>query len=278
MKLFVIKSLWGMDGSLPVMFKRISDTGYDGAEGVTPGLPSAEFKQIQRDNNLTWNNMIFCNTPAEFEQALVIALTYEPLRIPCHGGRDHMTFDEGCAFFEACLKIQQKHGVEVAFETHRGRLLYNPWETLAYLKKFPELRINADYSHWVCVAERLPDDEPEALKLANQRTIHIHGRVGYEEGPQVPDPRAPEYARYVEWHEQQWDAMRAAHEAAGAANITFCPEFGPPAYLHTLPYTQAPVADLWEICLWSAQRIRQRWSDLEQSTAEPAAAGAAGTR
>jgi hypothetical protein len=36
---------------------------------------------------------------------------------------------------------------------------------------------------------------------------------------------------------------------------TVCPEFGPPPYLPTLPYSGKPVADLGEVCDW--QRGRQ---------------------
>ncbi len=32
------------------------------------------------------------------------------------------------------------------------------------------------------------DDQQEALALACIHAIHIHARIGYEEGPQVNDP------------------------------------------------------------------------------------------
>lgn len=118
------------------------------------------------------------------------------------------------------------------------------------------LRITADYSHWVNVCERLPNDEADALALANRRAIHIHRRVGYEEGPQVPDPAAPEYAAQREWHERQWQQIRRWHEEAGAQVLTFTPEYGPPNDLHTLPHTNVPVADLWQVCLWGAECAR----------------------
>ncbi len=103
----------------------------------------------------------------------------------------------------------------------------------------------------------MPDDQREALELANRRAIHIHGRVGYEEGPQVPDPSAPEYAGHLAWHERQWQEIRQHRQQAGADYLTFTPEYGPPSYLHTLPHTNVPVADLWQVCLWGAARARQ---------------------
>lgn len=179
------------------------------------------------------------------------------MKINLHSGADFMSHDQGCAFFEEALRVEAKIGIPVAHETHRGRIFYTPWDTLFYLKQFESLKVNADYSHWVNVCERLPDDQVEAMTLANRRAIHIHARVGYEEGPQVPDPSAPEYAHHLEWHEQQWQRILQQRRAAGDEFATLTPEYGPPAYLHTLPHTNVPVADLWEVCLWGMQRARQ---------------------
>ncbi len=44
--------------------------------------------------------------------------------------------------------------------------------------------------------------------------------------------------------------------------MTFSPEFGPPNYMARLPFTQEPVADLWETCLWMGDHFRSefdRW-------------------
>jgi hypothetical protein len=41
----------------------------------------------------------------------------------------------------------------------------------------------------------------------------------------------------------------------GADVLTFTPEFGPPGYMPVLPYTKQPVADLWELNLWMAERL-----------------------
>jgi hypothetical protein len=37
------------------------------------------------------------------------------------------------------------------------------------------------------------------------------------------------------------------------------PEFGPDGYLHCLPFTATPVADLWEINRWMGARERERF-------------------
>jgi sugar phosphate isomerase/epimerase len=215
-----------------------------------------------RDRGLHLAVSIYADDIRDFAGQLETLMLYEPIRISSQSGRDSMTRDEGCSFFEQALAIEAKAGVDVAHETHRGRLLFAPWEAGYYLQRFPSLHINADFSHWVNVCERLPDDQAQAIDLACRRAIHIHGRVGYEEGPQAPDPSAREYERHLKWHEARWTAIRRAHEQAGSEYLTFTPEYGPPDYLHTLPHTRKPVADLWEVCLWAASRIRQLWPDI----------------
>jgi hypothetical protein len=89
--------------------------------------------------------------------------------------------------------------------------------------------------------------------------VHIHGRVGHQEGPQVSDPRAPEFADAAAKHFVWWDAIFAAQRASGRSVMTFTPEFGPPTYMPSLPYTRQPLADLWDICLYMTQQIRARF-------------------
>ncbi len=67
-------------------------------------------------------------------------------------------------------------------------------------------------SHWTNVAEAHPN-HPELLKVVEAiapRVLHIHARVGYEEGPQVPDPRAPEWLGYTTAFEHMWKLMWTA--------------------------------------------------------------------
>jgi hypothetical protein len=101
--------------------------------------------------------------------------------------------------------------------------------------------------------------EQDLLDRCAQHVHHIHGRVGYAQGPQVPDPRAPEYAAELTAHERWWDRLWESMRARGFATATFTPESGPDGYLHLMPYTQKPVADLWEINRWLGHRQLERF-------------------
>jgi sugar phosphate isomerase/epimerase len=75
-----------------------------------------------------------------------------------HSGRDFFTLAMGHDFFGAMLEWQQQNGFAVSHETHRARYLYSPWAARDFVPEHRSLRITADLSHWVNVAESSPSD------------------------------------------------------------------------------------------------------------------------
>jgi len=180
--------------------------------------------------------------------------------INSHSGVDGWSFEESLHFFEEAIKIEKEEGILIVHETHRQRILFNPWVTRDILKKLPDLKITADLSHFAVVCERLLNDNldpewPGILELIASRCFLIHARVGYAQGPQVPDPSAPEYAEALHTHEKWWKVIWKAQLARGDQFSHVEPEFGPAPYLHHLPHTNVPVADLWKVNSWIGTRI-----------------------
>ncbi|MFN0085261.1 MAG: sugar phosphate isomerase/epimerase family protein [Blastocatellia bacterium] len=266
MKLKLVKSFWGMDGSLEEKMRRIAEAGYAAVEGRVAGIEDlARFQELRAELGLDFVPMVLTEGEdhlADFRDKVEEAARFEPLQITAHCGRDHWTFDRKRAFFAEALEIERRIGIPINHETHRGRALFSAQATAELLRALPELWINADFSHFACVSESLLEDQPENMALCISRARHVHGRVGHEEGPQVSDPRASEWAPQLAAHEEWWDEIVRARSTAGAAVFTFNPEFGPPNYMPTLPHTRQPVSDLWEICLWMAKRFEARYSTL----------------
>jgi hypothetical protein len=268
MELLLTKSLWGMEiASYNESFERIAKAGYKAVETPLPA-PELEssFREALEEHGLKLIVMIFIPDEESrlelFERDLKRASTFNPLQVTCHALKDFTPFDTQVEFFRAAVKLEQQLGIPVGHETHRGRPMFNPWDAAKLLEQVPGMNITADFSHFCCVCESLLED-PElqsSLEVCIDRTIHIHGRVGYSQGPQVPDPRAPEYARELLAHEAWWDRIIAKRRAAGATNLTFTPEFGPIPYMPTIPYTHMPISNLWDICLWMAQRFEGRYA------------------
>ncbi|MDB5052204.1 MAG: sugar phosphate isomerase/epimerase [Bacilli bacterium] len=269
LELISIKALWGMTGKIEEQLERIASAGYKGVEaGMNVSGESKRFLKLLEANNLKYIAQVVTLREsvdwrvhlASFREQAQQAAEMGALLINSHSARDCMSYDDQCRFFEQALSIEKQLGITVGHETHRGRAFFTPWTTAKLLAEFPELRITADISHWFCVCESWLQDQGVHLTLSAERTIHIHGRIGYPQGPQVPHPAAPEYKTELEIHETFWDKVYAERLAQGASHFTFTAEFGPPGYMHTLPFTKQPVADLWEICLWMTKRFEQRLS------------------
>jgi len=269
MKLKLVKSLWGMEGTLAEKVARIAAAGYVAIEAQVPTedqLP--EFLRLLSEHRLEFIAMVITEgaTPPDhfdsFRKKMEAAQRLEPLQITVHGGKDWWPFDLQRQFFAEALEVERRAGLPVNHETHRGRPMFTPSATAQLLREFPELHINADFSHFVNVCESLLEDQQEDMALCISRARHLHGRVGHEEGPQVNDPRAPEWAAQTAAHDAWWDEIVRTRLKAGAEDFTFNPEFGPPNYMPTLPYTRQPVTDLWEICRWMAERFAQRYQEL----------------
>jgi len=187
----------------------------------------------------------------------------EPIFINSHSGHDSWNEKECLEFFREIAQIEKEEKVIVYHETHRLRVFNNPWRTRDILKQCPDLKLTADLSHWVCVAERLfdpkiDDDWPEILGLVAERCSHIHARYGFSAGPQIADPADPHWRTEVAAHRSWWDTILETQWKKGTKLVTIEPEHGPPSYQHTVPYTQQPLADIWKVNNWVKDEERSR--------------------
>ncbi len=155
--------------------------------------------------------------------------------------------------------VEAKTGVAVYHETHRGKFSFAAHITAGFLERNPGLRLTLDISHWIAVAETFLQDQPQAVTLAIDRTRHIHARVGYTQGPQVADPRAPQWQEALQKHLGYWDRVVESNRQAGASFLPITAEFGPPPYMPVLPHTGAAITDQWEINVFMMETIKGRY-------------------
>ena len=273
MNLLLFRHLWGVTGKWGEVFPAFKEAGYHGIEcALPPTVEHPTLQQLLEKHDFQFIPQIFSRGESvaehveSFREQVSVAKTFRPRLINAHSGRDCFSDEESTRFFEEVLKIEADADVPIAHETHRGRILYNPWTTSRLLARFDQLKLCCDFSHWVCVCERLIDDQIEIIRECAARCLHLHARVGYAQGPQVPDPRAPEYQAHLETHERWWRLVWDAQQKRGDQVTTLTPEFGPPEYLHTLPFTRVPVSDLAEICDWQARRQIQNFARRAQVT------------
>lgn len=266
MELKLFRSLWGVADPWEEAFPRIKADGFTGVEYLVPPTEKeARWRELLDAHELDFLPLIFTRGTSvddhltSFSEQMEQAASFAPARANCHAGHDYWSRRENERFFAEALALAADAPFEIGFETHRGRIFFNPWVTRDLLERFPILHVTCDLSQWVVVCERLLTTEEAILEACAERCVHIHARVGHEEGPQVADPRAPEVARHLEAHEQWWQMIWDAQAERGLALYTLCPEIGPPPYQQTLPYTGAPVADADEITKWMAERQLERF-------------------
>ncbi|MFA5244596.1 MAG: TIM barrel protein [Pedobacter sp.] len=267
----IMATSWGFQGTIDAFCAKAKKEGYDGIELWWP----ANNKKVQdeifaalKTHELEIGFLCGGSQPdpqehLDFYKKMIDAAAKQdikrPLYINNHSGKDYYSFEDNKKFIEYSLALAKETGILICHETHRGRMLYAANVTREYLKKFPELRLTLDISHWCNVHESLLADQRETVNLALERTDHIHARIGHAEGPQVNDPRAPEWEPVVKQHFEWWDKIVERKKQKGE-RMTILTEFGPPDYMPTYPYTRQPLADQWAINVHMMHLLRKRYS------------------
>jgi len=188
------------------------------------------------------------------------ALPLNPIFATAIAGLDAWSEAQSIEFFTQAMALADERGIVVSFETHRSRSLFNPWVTQRIVEALPHIKLTLDISHWCVVCERLMDSEIETMNAIAANVHHIHGRIGYDQGPQVPDPAAPEYAEALASHERIWQLFWTEQINQNRKFTTLTPEFGPDGYCHLQPYTQQPVVDIWKINQWVNNRQQEHFT------------------
>jgi sugar phosphate isomerase/epimerase len=270
MEIAFTKSFWEMDlaaedDPIRAFVSRVAADGFDGTEMFLPLL-------TEEPERVEWLHSEYGllspiidiitegETPEEhrdsFDRALARAMEFAPRLVNSHTGRDIFTFAENVSLFRHATRRSDEAGVPVVHETHRFRPTYSAPETRRYLEEVPELMLNADLSHWMVVHESDLVDQQETIDLVLERSRHIHARVGFEEGPQVNDPREPEWAAHVARHIELWQGIADVCRRAGVERLSVTPEFGPPPYAPTAPGTGQAMRDVWEINVFMKDLLR----------------------
>lgn len=266
MKIKFFCSQWGLEGlGMERMLQKISDAGFDGVE---MGVPFQAREQQTLDRLLHKYRLSLIahqyQANGSFEVyykslrfALKVSTGFGPLFVNSHTGRDYWSMEQNARLIDLASEIESLSGVEIFHETHRKHFLYSPVSSGKYFSHFPGLRITADLSHWTCVSESLLQDQPEIIARAIERTEHIHARIGFEEGPQVSDPRAPEWGLYLDTFLGWWQKIAARFKAEGRDMLTITPEAGPFPYAPAMPFTREPLSDFFEINCWMKDFLKE---------------------
>lgn len=259
---------WGNALPFDLFCQNVKAAGYDGIEMALP-LETDERQEIL-DSLATYELELIGQYwqsfetdldehSRQYEKYLRNLIAANPVFINCQTGKDFFTFEQNRQLFALAARISEETGVKIIHETHRGKALFAAHICQDYLARLPDIRLTLDISHWCNVHESLLDDQAESVALAIAHTDHIHSRVGHPEGPQVNDPRAPEWDIALQTHLGWWDNVVEAHLKNGT-QLTITTEFGPAPYMPLLPYTQMPLANQWEVNVFIMNLLKKRYA------------------
>ncbi|MFS4466704.1 sugar phosphate isomerase/epimerase family protein [Maribacter sp. 2210JD10-5] len=252
-----------------VFLEKIKEAGYDGTEIILPydenqkEIIVNEAEKLGLEIIALWGGVIvgdFDQSIQTYEAHLRNACSINPKFVNIQTGKDHYTFEENMAFLNLAKAISEETNVKVIHETHRGKFSFAAHIIREYLEKNKDLRITADFSHWCNVSESLLEDQQHHVALAITRTDHLHARVGFSEGPQIPDPRTPEWKYALEAHLTWWDAIIELKKSQDNTEFTISPEFGPFPYMTMMPFTGLPITSQWDVNLYMKGFLNDRYN------------------
>jgi len=275
MQLHYLCPHWGQQDTLPEVFlNNVIAAGYNGIE-IDPGALDKEYwipllKNIreQHPGFIVVAQMVLEEGDGTFDafythmlRRLELLAGFDPLFINCHTGRDYFSFRENCTLIQTAMDFSRQSNIPVYHETHRGRFSYALHRMPDYLEQFPELELVADYSHWCAVSESMLSCQAHTLEKLLPNIKHIHARVGYEHGPQLPDPFVPACRPYLEQFSSWWRGI-LDHHRKQAQHFTICTEAGPVPYMPVNPANGKPLADQWIINTKMLQHLKRIFADL----------------
>ncbi|HBS5976601.1 TPA: TIM barrel protein, partial [Klebsiella pneumoniae] len=235
MELKCFRTLWGVTTPWPQTLDELQRVGCCGIEARVP-LTVAERRQLAdrlQASGLEYIAILFSGggvlpaqheTPeqhlARLQTRFAEASGLNPRFVNLLAGNDRWPLAQQVDFLGKAHELAAGFGLTCSFETHRATSLYSPWLTLEIIQQLPQLRFTADISHWVVVSERLLDDPSDDFSAFIDRVHHVQARVGYDQGPQVPHPAAPEYQPALAFAERFWQQIWRSQRQRGYPQTT----------------------------------------------------------
>lgn len=272
MEIKILSPLWGHEHMpLHTFLDKIRLAGYHGIDTWVPADKDNRhllYDYLQRHEMfiVTHQHEAEGSTFKAFSESFVKNLYRcaepAPILINSHTGRDYFSVQQNLDLINMAQEFSAKTGITVAHETHRGRSGYSPQMIAELFNLQADFSITADFSHWVCVTESMLQNFGDILNEAIKRSRHIHSRVGFEQGPQVPNPTAPEWQYALNQFLNWWDRIISTNKQAGTHLLPITTEFGPVPYMPTIPFTNQPVADQFDINCFMKDLLNERYRSV----------------
>ncbi len=188
------------------------------------------------------------NAPAEANALADSAAAdgYESLTL--HVGWGLEDDREAAALIESILTASQRHHIPLYIETHRATISQDMWRTVQFVKQFPEMRFNGDFSHWYAGQEMVYggfDRKMDFIAPVLERVRFLHGRIANPGCIQVP---VVEDSSYIDHFRRLWtESFRGFLQSSDRQqSICFTPELLAPDIFYARTFDGQEESDRWE--------------------------------
>ena len=157
----------------------IRSAGYDGVQFIEP-LPPALVGEARRQGlKVCGSGRV--NVPADADRLAAEARRQDLECLTLHVGWGNEATEEARLLIEAVLEASSRHRVPLYVETHRATIFQDTWRTVSFVREFPEIRFNGDFSNWYTGLEFVYGDFDAKVAFIEpviERTDFMHGRIG----------------------------------------------------------------------------------------------------
>ncbi len=179
-------------------YQAIKNAGFEGVQDGDPALCS-KF-------NLNLTAQLRVNQVGDLDEHLPVWLEKGYDCATVHVGWGMESDEEINCLLEYIFDASEINKFPIFVETHRATITQDMWRTVEIIKRFPEIRFNADFSHWYTGLEMVNgiwEDKLSFIQPVFDRVSFIHGRIGNPGSIQV-DISDGKNLSYVEHFKEMW--------------------------------------------------------------------------
>jgi sugar phosphate isomerase/epimerase len=230
--------------------RAIRDAGYDGIQLIEPLDPAIVADARALGLGVCGSGRV--NRP---EDAARLAAEARDAGLECltlHVGWGLEDDDEASRLIEAVLAAAAEFGIPLYPETHRATVFQDMWRTVQFVRRFPELRFNGDFSHWYTGQEMVYggfETKLEFIRPAIDRVRFLHGRIGNPGSMQVDigDGDVTHHP-YISHFRTLWQTVFEGflRAAVPGDRICFSPELLAPDIYYARTFEGREESDRWQ--------------------------------
>jgi sugar phosphate isomerase/epimerase len=233
------------------LFEAIQRAGYEGVQFTEPATVAQQAACARLGLGRAGLGRV--NEPGDAEP---LAARFRDEGLECatlHVGWGMEDDDEAGRLIDAVLSASGRHEIPLYVETHRATIFQDLWRTVHFVRRFPELRFNGDFSHWYTGQEMVYGGFEKKLAFIRpvlERVRFLHGRIGNPGSIQVEIGDGDTKAHpYVDHFRELWTASFRGFlsSAQGGDWMLFVPELlSARIYYARLLKQGAEESDRWE--------------------------------